>query len=168
MSQELPATINLTVGYTGSKGRDMFLRGVANTFDHTTRLRPVPERRPGRLQDRPAASTASSINGNPITGCGEASYDALQIGATRRFRAGLTGGLQYQYSRNRGTTQGSNEAATVAEHVRLRHRVRHQHAGHPAHVQRLAGLPAARSAARWPAAGASAASSTRAAACRLT
>jgi hypothetical protein len=38
--------------------------------------------------------------------------DALQIGATRRFRSGFAGGLQYQYSRNTGTTQGSNEAAT--------------------------------------------------------
>ena len=61
---------------------------------------------------------------------------------TRRFRAGFTGGLQYQYSRNKGTTQGSNEAATIAEHVRLRDRVRHQPAGHPAHLQRLARLPA--------------------------
>ncbi len=42
-----------------------------------------------------------------------ASYDALQIGLSRRFRAGFTGGLQYQYSRNKGTTQGSNEAATT-------------------------------------------------------
>ena len=49
-----------------------------------------------------------------MCGCGEASYDALQIGLTRRFRAGLTGSLQYQYSRNEGTTQGSNEAATAS------------------------------------------------------
>jgi hypothetical protein len=35
------------------------------------------------------------------------------VSASRRFRAGLTGGFQYQYSRNRGTTQGSNEAATA-------------------------------------------------------
>ena len=26
---------------------------------------------------------------------------------------GFTGGMQYQYSRNKGTTQGSNEAATT-------------------------------------------------------
>ena len=53
------------------------------------------------------------INGNTIQGCGKASYNALQLSATRRFRSGLTGGLQYQYSRNEGTTQGSNEAATT-------------------------------------------------------
>ena len=35
------------------------------------------------------------------------------MSATRRFQAGFTGGFQYQYSRNKGTTQGSNEAATT-------------------------------------------------------
>jgi hypothetical protein len=54
------------------------------------------------------------INGNPIHGCGEASYNALQIGLTRRFHSGLSGGLQYQYSKNEGTTQGSNEAITAS------------------------------------------------------
>ena len=48
-----------------------------------------------------------------MSGCGYASYDALQLGLTRRFRSGFTGGLQYQYSRNKGTTQGSNEAGTA-------------------------------------------------------
>ena len=51
VSQELPGAINLTVGYTGSRGRDMFLRGVANTLDNVTRVRPVAVGRPGRLQD---------------------------------------------------------------------------------------------------------------------
>jgi hypothetical protein len=49
----------------------------------------------------------------PTAGCGSAKYDALQISATRRFRSGFTGGFQYQYSVNKGTTQGSNEAATA-------------------------------------------------------
>ena len=51
VSQELPGAVNLTVGYTGSRGKDMFLRGVANTFDNATRVRQTPIRRPGRLQD---------------------------------------------------------------------------------------------------------------------
>ena len=112
LSQELPGAINLTVGYTGSKGRDMFLRGVANTLDPVTRTRPVPA--VGQVDYKTSGCLDSlDINGNAITGCGRASYDALQISATRRFRAGLTGGFQYQYSRNVGTTQGSNEAATT-------------------------------------------------------
>jgi hypothetical protein len=111
VSHELPGAINLTVGYTGSRGKDMFLRGVANTLDPITRVRPVPA--VGQVDYKTSGCLDGLvINGNAITGCGRANYDALQLSATRRFRSGLTGGFQYQYSRNKGTTQGSNEAAT--------------------------------------------------------
>jgi hypothetical protein len=113
VSQELPGAVNLTVGYTGSRGKDMFLRGVANTFDNTTRAR--QNATAGQVDYKTSGCVDGlMINGNPITGCGRASYDALQISATRRFRSGLSGGVQYQYSRNEGTTQGSNEAATAS------------------------------------------------------
>jgi hypothetical protein len=113
VSQELPGYINLTIGYTGSKGRDMFLRGVANTFDNRTRVRPVPA--VGQVDYKTSGCVDGLvINGNPISGCGEASYDAFQLNISRRFHAGLTGGVQYQYSRNKGTTQGSNEAVTAS------------------------------------------------------
>ena len=112
MSQELPGEINLTVGYTGSKGKDMFLRGVSNTLDLTTLAR--QDRAVGQVDYKTSGCVDGLvINNNPIRGCGYASYDALQLSATRRFRAGFTGGFQYQYSRNKGTTQGSNEAATT-------------------------------------------------------
>ena len=112
VSHELPGAINLTVGYTGSQGRDMFLRGVANTIDPVTRARQQPTF--GQVDYKTSGCLDGLvINGNAITGCGKATYDALQISATRRFRSGLAGGLQYQYSRNKGTTQGSNEAATT-------------------------------------------------------
>jgi hypothetical protein len=111
VSHELPGAVNLTVGYTGSRGKDMFLRGVANTLDNVTRTRPVPA--VGQVDYKTSGCVDDLvINGNPITGCGRASYNALQVSATRRFRSGFTGGFQYQYSRNKGTTQGSNEAAT--------------------------------------------------------
>ena len=42
LSRELPGDINLTVGYTGSQGKDMFLRGVGNVLDPVTRARLVP------------------------------------------------------------------------------------------------------------------------------
>ena len=112
VSRELPGAVNLTIGYTGSKGKDMFLRGVANTLDLTTRARLAPS--VGQVDYKTSGCLDEHvINGNPITGCGYASYDALQVSATRRFRSGFTGGLQYQDSRNVGTTQGSNEAATT-------------------------------------------------------
>jgi outer membrane receptor protein involved in Fe transport len=111
MSRELPGEINLTVGYTGSRGKDMFLRGVANTLDPITRARLQPTY--GQIDYKTSGCLDGlTINGNAVNGCGRASYDAFQIGATRRFRSGLSGGLQYQHSRNKGTTQGSNEAAT--------------------------------------------------------
>ncbi len=112
VSRELPGEVNLTVGYTGSKGKDMFLRGVANTLDLSTLRR--QDAAVGQVDYKTSGCLDGLvINGNAITGCGRASYDALQISATRRFRSGFSGGVQYQYSRNKGTTQGSNEAATT-------------------------------------------------------
>ena len=112
LSRELPSQINLTVGYTGSQGKDMFLRGVGNTLNVNTRARLEPTY--GQIDYKTAGCVDGLvISGYPVTGCGYATYDALQISATRRFHAGFTGGLQYQFSRNRGTTQGSNEAATT-------------------------------------------------------
>ena len=111
VSRELPGSVNLTMGYTGSRGRDMFIRGVANTLDFNTRQRQQPTF--GQIDYKTSGCIDGLvINNQAINGCGRASYDALQISATRRFRAGFTGGIQYQYSQNKGTTQGSNEAAT--------------------------------------------------------
>lgn len=113
VSRELPGDINLTVGYTGSQGRDMFLRGVGNILDPTTRTRLVPNY--GQIDFK----TAGCVDGLKLgglyamSGCGRSTYDALQVGLSRRFRSGLSGGMNYQFSRNRGTTQGSNEAATA-------------------------------------------------------
>ncbi len=113
VSRELPGAVNVTAGYTGSQGRDMFLRGVANTLDPVTRARPVPTY--GQIDYKTSGCLDGLvINGRTIVGCGRATYHALQLSATRRFRSGVTGGLQYQYSQNRGTTQGSNEAATAS------------------------------------------------------
>ena len=112
VSRELPGEINVTAGYTGSKGKDLFLRGVGNTLDFDTRLREAPS--VGQVDYKTSGCVDGLvINGNALSGCGRSSYDALQLSATRRFRAGFTGGLQYQYSRNKGTTQGSNEAGTT-------------------------------------------------------
>ena len=75
-------------------------------------MRPVPSF--GQIDYKTAGCVDGlTIAGFPVSGCGYAQYDALQLSTTRRFRAGFTGGFQYQFSRNRGTTQGSNEAATT-------------------------------------------------------
>ena len=113
LSRELPGAINLTAGYTGSQGKDMFLRGVGNVLDPVTRVHLQPTY--GQIDFKTGGCVDDVKLGGvyAMQGCGRASYDALQLSLTRRFRAGLTGGMQYQYSRNKGTTQGSNEAATA-------------------------------------------------------
>jgi len=76
VSRELPGAVNLTIGYTGSRGKDMFLRGVANTLSFATRVREVPS--VGQVDYKTSGCLDGLvINGNTITGCGRASYDAL-------------------------------------------------------------------------------------------
>lgn len=110
--QALPGATQLTLGYTGSRGRDMFLRGIGNTLDVTTRVRPIPSY--GQIDYKTSGCvTGLTIAGVPVAGCGVSTFDAMQVGLTRQVATGLSGVIQYQYSRNRGTTQGSNEAATA-------------------------------------------------------
>ena len=141
VSRELPGAVNLTVGYTGSRGKDMFLRGVANTLDNARASRPVPS--VGQVDYKTSGCLDGLvINGNADQRLRRApATTRCRSALTRRFRAGFTGGLQYQYSRNKGTTQGSNEAATAQNTFDYETEYGTQPAGHPAHVQRLARLP---------------------------
>ena len=97
VQRELPWSTNLSIGYTGSQGYQLFQRGVSNLIDPVTLRRARPE--VGQVDFK--------------TSGGRSQFDALQLGLTRRFRGGLTGGFQYQYAHNTGTTQGSNEASTA-------------------------------------------------------
>ena len=73
VSRELPGAVNLTIGYTGSRGKDMFLRGVANTFNDVTRVREVPS--VGQVDYKTSGCVDGLvINGRELTGCGRASY----------------------------------------------------------------------------------------------
>ena len=91
----------------------MFLRGVGNVLDPVTRVRPVPSYGQIDFKTGGCVDAISMAGLYDIAGCGRATYDALQVSTSRRFRGGFTGGMQYQFSRNRGTTQGSNEAVTA-------------------------------------------------------
>ena len=67
VSRELPGAVNLTVGYTGSQGKDMFLRGVSNTLTSTRRV--AKRRRWGRSTTRRrVASMVSSSTATPSAG----------------------------------------------------------------------------------------------------
>ena len=166
LSRELPGEVNMTVGYTGSQGKDMFLRGVGNTLDPVTRTRLQPSY--GQIDYKTSGCLDGMvISGQAVNGCGYATYNALQVSATRRFRAGFTGGVQYQYSSNKGTTQGSNEAATTqntfdyeTEYGTNPQDIPHTFNGSLVYLIRVTGC--------GKAAGASARSSTPGAACRST
>ncbi len=119
VSQELPGAVNLTVGYTGSRGKDMFLRGVANTLALTpplVRLAPSV----GQVDYKTSGCVDElTINGNPITGCGYASYNALQLSAhaavPRRPDRRPPVSVLPQQGDDAGVERGGHDA----EHVRL-------------------------------------------------
>ena len=144
LSRELPGDINLTIGYTGSQGKDMFLRGVGNVLDPVTRAAPGAQLRPDRLQDGRLRRRPRPRRGLPDDRLRHGARTTPCSSACRAASAPASAAAStISISRNRGTTQGSNEAAHGAEHLRLRDRGRHQPAGHPAHLQRLADLRAA-------------------------
>ena len=113
VSQELPGSVNLTVGYTGSQGKDMFLRGVANTLDFNTRVRPVPAF--GQVDYKTSGCVDDLVlNGNPIAGADTRPITHCRSARRGGSSAGLPAAFSIRYSRNKGTTQGSNEAATAS------------------------------------------------------
>ncbi len=88
VSRELPGAINLTVGYTGSQGRDMFLRGVGNVLDPVTRVRPVPSYGQIDFKTGGCVDAISMAGLYDIAGCGRATYDALQVSTSGASAAG--------------------------------------------------------------------------------
>ena len=117
VSRELPGDVNLTVGYTGSQGNDMFLRGVGNVLDPVTRVRPVP--RYGQI-DFKTAGCVDGVDSPASTrppAAATAQYDALQISATRRFRSGLHRRLPVSVSR---ATRAPRRARTRRRRRRTR------------------------------------------------
>ena len=90
----------------------MFLRGVANTLDLITRVRQSAA--VGQIDYKTSGCLDGLvINGNAITGCGRASYDALQLSApgasVRASRAACSISSRATKARRRA----SNEAATT-------------------------------------------------------
>ena len=142
--------MNLTVGYTGSQGRDMFLRGVANTFDNVD-PRAAGARRSARSTTRPpAASTAWSSTATRSRGCGEASYNALQIGADAAASApaspaACSTSTRATRARRRDRTKRRPPSNTFDYNTEFGA----QPERHPAHVQRLARSTCCRSTGRW-------------------
>jgi hypothetical protein len=74
----MPGEINATIGYTGSRGKDMFLRGVGNTLDPTTRTRRrrCPTARPSPTHRRAPSATCS---GRSSVGLGTARQTQISV-----------------------------------------------------------------------------------------
>jgi hypothetical protein len=137
IQQELPYKIVGTVAYVGSRGRNLFLRGLSNTLraGNATILDATAIPTNAGVVSRTNASGQvigvttvrqfSIVNGtsvqNPFaeidtkTSGGSDSYNALQLTLARRIGTGLTLNSQYSFSKSFGNTSGSNEARTAAE-----------------------------------------------------
>ena len=154
VSRELPGAVNLTIGYTGSRGKDMFLRGVANTLDVNTRARQQPTY--GQIDYK----TSGCVDGLVINGQAAVRMRprVLRRAAAQRV-APVPRGLHRRRAvsilAQQGHDAGLERSGDVAEHVRLQHGIRDQSAGHPAYLQRIAGVsdsgrgPLAGRLARW-------------------
>ena len=136
--QELPYKLTSTVAYVGSKGRNLFLRSVANrllpgqttivdgtnlptTFGVVNRTGPTGQViAVNQIRQFSIVSGTSTVQ-NPYaeidykTSGGRDSYNALQVSLQRSFRSGLTMNAQYTFGSSKGTSAGSNEARTSAQ-----------------------------------------------------
>ncbi len=137
MQQQLPYNIVSTVAYVGSRGRNLFLRSVANRIlpGQTTILNGAVLPNGVGVVNR--TNTAGNVVGidtirqfdivsgttvqRPFaevdykTSGGDDRYNAFQLSVQRYFNTGLTMNLQYTFAHSQGLTAGSNEARTSAQ-----------------------------------------------------
>jgi len=139
--QELPYNLVVTAAYVGSQGRNLFLRGLSNTFrpgaatiangtafptnagivnrvNSNGQVVGITTIRTFSIIDN-AASTPAVLNpyaeiDTKTTG-GSDSYNSMQLMVSRRYSTGLTLNAQYTLAKSFGNTSGSNEARTAAE-----------------------------------------------------
>lgn len=114
IEQQLPGNAVLTVGYVGSQGRNLFVRGITNRI---TGVVMNPTTGAGS-----AVREFSVVNGTTVTNRfaeidtktsgGNDNFNGLQILLNRRFSRGFTLGSQYMWSHSIGNSNGSKDART--------------------------------------------------------
>ena len=114
IQQQLPSDAVLTVGYVGSQGRNLFLRGITNRITCVV-MNPV-------TGAGSAVREFSVVNGTTVTNKfaeidtktsgGADNFNGLQVMLNRRFSRGLTLGSQYMWSHSLGNSNGSKDART--------------------------------------------------------
>ena len=127
LQQELGYKTVLTVAYVGSRGRNLFLRSVANQIAQVrTNVNPANAAiiiREFSIVTENGAGQNPTVQ-NPFAEIdykrsgGHDSYNAFQMSLARRFNSGLTLNSQYTFGRSFGNTAGSNEASTVGNIAR--------------------------------------------------
>ena len=125
VQREIGGNMAATVAYVGSKGTNLFLRSVANrtigvglqTNGSWAQIREFD------IVTRDAAGLITSIQ-RPYaevdykTSGGHDTYNAMQLGLTRRASNGVTMNAQYTLGKSYGNTGGSNEAVTASNNAR--------------------------------------------------
>jgi hypothetical protein len=115
VEEQLPGHTVLTIGYVGSQGRNLFVRGITNRIvnvlmNPTTGVG-VPVREFSTVVN---AATATVTNRfaeiDTKTSGGTDHYNGLQILLNRRFAQGLTFGSQYNWAHSIGNSDGSKDA----------------------------------------------------------
>jgi len=114
IQQQLPSDAVLTVGYVGSQGRNLFLRGITNRVVGVV-MNPT-------TGAGSAVREFSVVNGTTVTNRfaeidtktsgGSDNFNGLQVMLNRRFSRGLTLGSQYMWSHSLGNSNGSKDART--------------------------------------------------------
>jgi hypothetical protein len=128
VQQDMGGRMSATAAYIGSRGHNLFLRSVANQI---TGVFTNPNPANGAVVVREfSIVTARDAAGNPTavqnpyaeidykTSGGYDSYNAMQLGLSKRSSTGLTLNLQYTLSKSFGNTSGSNEALTAGNLAR--------------------------------------------------
>jgi hypothetical protein len=127
VQQDLGSRTALTAAYIGSQGRNLFLRSVTNQITQVvTNPNPANAAIVIRQFSIPVLDAAGNITGvqNPFaeidykTSGGRDSYNAMQLGLSRRSGNGLSMNVQYTLSKSYGNTSGSNEALTAGNLAR--------------------------------------------------
>src|SRR5262245_4104630 len=144
IQQEIGGRAAVSVAYLGSQGRNLFIRSIANRTVGVLQTSPtataanirefdVVTCADGRILDgRTTPLTTSTICSGSSAASkqspfaeidyknsgGSDKYNALQLALTRRSSNGAALNVQYTLASSRGTTAGSNEAATAGNNAR--------------------------------------------------
>ncbi len=143
IEQELSGSMALTAAYLGAQGRNLFLRSISNLTVGVLQTSQTATAANIRQFDILTCSNGAVLNGtqSPLTSalCGPGatpvskqspfaeidyktsggydSYNAMQLGISRRAAVGIAMNAQYTLGLSKGTSGGSNEARTVGNNA---------------------------------------------------